>query len=145
MVLVFGFVLLLVGLVLSPVFFWIVQWRRVAKSEIEALLQKADMEAALKQDLVNRGMSADDIVKLLHAAPPPGVASPSWLGAVLAGLFKGAKAAKEKAGHGKPLQQMLALEPGFELGLSARAAIVEDRQYSRLCRHRAATTMISTL
>ena len=51
---------------------------------------------------------------------------------------------KQETGHGQPLEQMLALEPGFELGLAAGAAIVEDRQ-DALLRHFPATTMISTL
>ena len=36
--------------------------------------------------------------------------------------------AEQEAGHGQPFEQMLALEPGLELGLAAGAAIVEDRQ-----------------
>ena len=47
--------------------------------------------------------------------------------------------------HREPLGKMLALEPGFEFRLASGAAIVEDREYSGLGRHRAATTMISTL
>ena len=40
---------------------------------------------------------------------------------------------------------MLALEPGFEFGFAPGAAIVEDREDAGQRRHRAATTMISTL
>ena len=54
-------------------------------------------------------------------------------------------AAEQKARHRKPLDQMLALEPRFEFRLAPGAAIVEDSEYSGLDRHRAATTMISTL
>jgi hypothetical protein len=54
-------------------------------------------------------------------------------------------AAEQKTRHGKPLQEMLALEPCFEFRLAPRAAIVEDREYPGLGRHLAATTMISTL
>ena len=56
--------------------------------------------------------------------------------------------AEQKARHGQPLVQMLALEPGVEFGLAAGTAVVEDRQDAGLrARHRyfAATTMISTL
>ena len=52
-------------------------------------------------------------------------------------------AAEQKARHGKPLDKMLALEPGFEFRLAPGAAIVEDREYSGRA-HFAATTMIST-
>ena len=54
-------------------------------------------------------------------------------------------AAEQKSRHGNPLEQMLALEPGFEFSFAPDAAIVEDREYSGLPAHRAATTMISTL
>ncbi len=54
-------------------------------------------------------------------------------------------AAEQKARHREPLDQMLALEPGFEFRLAPGAAIVEDREYAGLRRHFAATTMISTL
>ena len=54
-------------------------------------------------------------------------------------------AAEQKTRHGKPLQQMLALEPCLEFRFVPGAAIVEDRQYSGLGGHLAATTMISTL
>ena len=37
-------------------------------------------------------------------------------------------AAEQKAGQGQPFDEMLALEPLFELGLAAGAAVVEDRQ-----------------
>jgi hypothetical protein len=53
-------------------------------------------------------------------------------------------AAEQKARHGEPLDEMLALEPGFEFRFAPRTAIVEDREYARLRAHRAATTMIST-
>jgi hypothetical protein len=56
-------------------------------------------------------------------------------------------AAEQKARHGEPLDEMLALEPGFEFRLAPRAAIVEDGEYAMLGNsraHRAATTMIST-
>ena len=53
-------------------------------------------------------------------------------------------AAEQKARHGKPLDEMLALEPGFEFRLAAGAAIVEDREDSGARAHLAATTMIST-
>ena len=56
--------------------------------------------------------------------------------------------AEQKAGHVSRSPQMLALKPGVEFGLSARTAIIPDRQNSGLrARHRyfAATTMISTL
>jgi len=52
-------------------------------------------------------------------------------------------AAEHKARHGEPLDEMLALEPGFEFRLAPGAAIVEDGEYSGT--HRAATTMISTV
>jgi hypothetical protein len=53
--------------------------------------------------------------------------------------------AKDKTRHREPLDQMLALEPSFEFRLAPGTAIVEDREYSGLGRHFAATTMISTL
>ena len=56
-------------------------------------------------------------------------------------------AAEQKAGHREPLDEMLALEPGFEFRFAPSAAIVEDREYAGLGSfgaHRAATTMIST-
>ena len=52
-------------------------------------------------------------------------------------------AAEQKARHTKPLDQMLALEPGVEFRLAAGAAIVEDRE-DTVRAHFAATTMIST-
>jgi hypothetical protein len=54
-------------------------------------------------------------------------------------------AAEQKTRHGKPLKQMLALEPSLEFRLAPGAAVVEDRKYSGLRPHFAATTMISTL
>ena len=53
-------------------------------------------------------------------------------------------AAEHKTRHGEPLDEMLALEPGFEFRLAAGAAIVEDREDAGLRAHFAATTMIST-
>jgi hypothetical protein len=94
---VFGFVLLLVGLILSPVFLFIVQWRRVRQAEIDASLQKAELDMSLKQDLANRGLSADDILKVLQIPAMPATASPSWLGAAITGLFKGPRPSKANA------------------------------------------------
>ena len=56
-----------------------------------------------------------------------------------------AAAPEQKAGNGQPFEQMLALEPGVELGLASRAGIVPDRQDAGLRYHFPATTMISTL
>lgn len=60
--------------------------------------------------------------------------------------------AKQEAGNGEPLEQMLALKPGVELSLATRAAVVPDRKNSGSLSsaimatiHFAATTMISTL
>ena len=53
--------------------------------------------------------------------------------------------AEDKARYSEPLDQMLALKPRFEFRLSSGKAIVEDGEYTGLCRHFAATTMISTL
>ncbi len=53
-------------------------------------------------------------------------------------------AAEHKTRHAKPLDEMLALEPGFEFGLAAGAAVVEDGEDAGLRAHFAATTMIST-
>ena len=55
---------------------------------------------------------------------------------------------EQEAGHGEPLEQMLALKPRVQFRLTTGAAVVPDRQDTRfLLEHRyfAATTMISTL
>jgi hypothetical protein len=59
--------------------------------------------------------------------------------------------AKQEAGDGEPLEQMLALEPRVKFGLTAGAAVVPDRKNSRklsaaitATTYFAATTMVST-
>src|SRR6185437_1545872 len=42
---------------------------------------------------------------------------------------------EQEAGHGEPLEQVLALEPFLELGLAAGAAVIEDRQDALLSSH----------
>ena len=86
----------------------------------------------------------------LGNASPASAASATQRVPVGAGVRAGNRlmaAAEQKTGYGKPLDQVLALEPRFEFQLAPGAAIVEDREYAGLksCgAHRAATTMIST-
>jgi hypothetical protein len=94
---VFGFILLVVGVVSGAVCFHAVQWRKVRQAEIDAFLSKTELEASLKQDLVNRGLSADEIKQILEASLG-GPSRPAGFAAFFRGLFKRAECAKAKAG-----------------------------------------------
>jgi hypothetical protein len=67
LVLVLGFVLLSLVVTIAPVVYFIYQWRWVRQSQIDAGLQKAELEAYLKREMLNRGMSASDIKAVLDS------------------------------------------------------------------------------
>jgi hypothetical protein len=67
LVLILGFVLLALVAVLTPLVVAVLQWRLVRQSEIEASLQKAEWDAALKREMLERGMSAADIGQVLES------------------------------------------------------------------------------
>jgi hypothetical protein len=67
LVLILGFILLALSAVLTPFIVFALQWRMVRQAEIEASVQKAEMDAHLKSEMLNRGMSAADIRQVLDA------------------------------------------------------------------------------
>jgi hypothetical protein len=97
MTLIFLFVILLTGVAITPVVYFLAQWRRVRLAEIEAKAFRAELEAALKRDMLERGMSADDIRKVFLIAPEEKPAS-SELEAALADFLHQTEAAKAGAG-----------------------------------------------
>jgi hypothetical protein len=96
---VFSFVLLTVVALLAPVVVFVVQWRRVRQADIEAALYRAELEVSLKKDMLNKGMSADEIQKVLQASASQRCAPPEFP-AVFAEFFNQAAAQGEagKAG-----------------------------------------------
>jgi hypothetical protein len=95
--LIFAFVLLLVGVAITPVVYFLAQWRRVRLAEIEAAAFRTELEAALKRDMLERGLSADDIRKVFLASSDPKIPSPE-LAAIFADFLQRAEAAKAAAG-----------------------------------------------
>ena len=62
------------GLLLAATAVLSAQWARVRRAELQA--QQAEAELALKQQMIERGMSAEEIVKVLAAGQPaPGQTS----------------------------------------------------------------------
>jgi hypothetical protein len=45
----------------------IIQWRKFRQAELEAVVKQFETEAALKREMLERGMSADEIVQVLSA------------------------------------------------------------------------------
>ena len=68
---VFVVTLVLLGTVavVVPLVCFTVQWAKVRQAEIEALTYRAELEATLKQEMLNRGMSADEMRQVLEATP----------------------------------------------------------------------------
>jgi hypothetical protein len=67
LVLVLGFGLITLTAVLTPVVLFLFQWRLLRQAEIDAGLQKAELESALKREMLNRGLSAADIRTVMEA------------------------------------------------------------------------------
>jgi hypothetical protein len=63
-----------------PLVCFSIQWTKVRHAEIEALMYRAELEATLKQEMVSRGMSGDEMRQVLEATPGGG-------GRPFAGLF----------------------------------------------------------
>lgn len=71
-VFILALVLLGVTALVVPLVCFTIQWAKVRHAEIEALMYRAELEASLKQEMINRGMSAEEIRKVLEAAPGAG-------------------------------------------------------------------------
>jgi hypothetical protein len=95
---VFGFILLALVVALAPLIVYVVQWRRVRQAEIEAALYRAELETSLKKDMLNRGMSAEEIHKVLHG-PTNQPSNLSDFRALLAEFFNPAQTAAEGEGE----------------------------------------------
>jgi hypothetical protein len=67
LILILAFVLLALSAILTPFVVAVVQWRMVRHAEIEASAHRAELEAELKRDMLNRGMSASDIRQVLES------------------------------------------------------------------------------
>jgi len=55
-----------------PMICFSIQWAKVRQAEIEALMYRAELEATLKQEMVNRGMSGEEMRQVLEATPGGG-------------------------------------------------------------------------
>ena len=53
--------------ILTPFVVAVIQWRMVRHAEIEASAHRAELEAELKREMLNRGMSAADIRQVLDS------------------------------------------------------------------------------
>ena len=95
---IFGFAFLTVVAVLTPVVLFVVQWRRLRQAEIEATLYRAELETSLKKDMLNRGMSAEEIQKVLQASAGQRGTPPEFP-AIFAEFFNQAGAAAADAGE----------------------------------------------
>jgi hypothetical protein len=63
-------IILLAGLaIVIPVVCFLIQWAKVRQAEIEALMYRAELETTLKQEMINRGMSGEEMRQVLEAAP----------------------------------------------------------------------------
>jgi hypothetical protein len=67
LVLILAFVLLALSAILTPFVVAVIQWRLVRHAEIDASAHRAELEAALKREMLNRGMSAADIRQVLDS------------------------------------------------------------------------------
>jgi hypothetical protein len=67
LVLVFAFALLCLIAIMAPIIYFVYQWRSVRQTQIEAGLQKAEMDAYLKQQMLDRGMSVSEIKTVLES------------------------------------------------------------------------------
>ena len=89
---VLSIILLGVSAFVIPIVCFSIQWAKVRQAEIEALLYRAELETTLKQEMLNRGMSGEEMRQVLEAAP--GTSRP------FAGLF-GFLRKKRPAGDAK--------------------------------------------
>jgi hypothetical protein len=67
LVLILAFILLAVSALLTPFVVAVIQWRLVRHAEIDAAAHWAELEATLKREMLNRGMSAADIRQVLES------------------------------------------------------------------------------
>jgi hypothetical protein len=68
MVIVFVFILLMVTALLTPVVIFILQWRQVRQAQLDAAVYRTELDAYLKKDMLNRGMSGAEIKLVLEAS-----------------------------------------------------------------------------
>src|SRR5438105_480714 len=66
---VLSIILLAVVAFVVPVVCFLIQWTKVRQAEIEALMYRAELEATLKQEMLNRGMSGEEMRQVLEATP----------------------------------------------------------------------------
>jgi hypothetical protein len=96
--LVFAFILLTLAALLAPCLLFLHHWRKVREAEIEAGVARAELQAALKHDMLNRGMSANEIQVVLAAGTHANTSPPSGPAAPSPGPSPQAEAAKEESG-----------------------------------------------